>query len=193
MAIASTTISGIIIGPKHGISAERLKHVQEYFDGKTEAITCITYEKMTMYLMTITDIFMLILILNVEVKFVGMIWNLIQFLYFHLRFELPIDFWNCNFSASRKRRSVSESFNSKCSSDGDQCDPSLSSCCDGLMCFDWKGMNRCIPEDVRIGEVKGIYSLKNTFHFTCTRYMVRLQKHVVFMIDCYTILSLIDI
>ena len=73
MVLASTTIPGMIIGPQHGISAERLKRVQEYFDGKTEATTIITYEKMTMYLIAITDICMLILILNVEVKFVGTI------------------------------------------------------------------------------------------------------------------------
>ena len=74
MAIVSITI-----GQWHGIFVKSYQLVLEYFVGKTEATTIITYAKMTMYLITIPDIFILILILNVEVKFVGMIYVLIQF------------------------------------------------------------------------------------------------------------------
>ena len=66
-------IVSITIGQWHGIGVKSLLPVLEYFVGKTEATTIITYEKMMMYMITIKDICMLILILNVEVKFVNMI------------------------------------------------------------------------------------------------------------------------
>ena len=69
MALALTTIPGIIIGQLHGISAERLKRVHESFDGKTEATTTITCGNQTMYSITIQDSYMLITIPIAEVCF----------------------------------------------------------------------------------------------------------------------------
>ena len=44
----------------------------------------------------------------------------------------------------------------KCSIEGDKCDRNVEECCEGLTCFDYKGLNRCMPKDVNIGEIKGV-------------------------------------
>ena len=73
MVAASMTILGTIICQWHGISAEKLNVVLEYFDGKMEAITITIYARRTIYSITTPDIFTLIFIPNVQVKVTTMI------------------------------------------------------------------------------------------------------------------------
>ena len=60
---------------------ERLKRVQEYFDGKMEATTTITCGRQMMYSMIILDSSMLITIPNAEVDFTKKSLNLKNILF----------------------------------------------------------------------------------------------------------------
>ena len=73
MILASIIILATILCQWHGISAGKLNFVLEYFGGKMEATTIITYGERMMYTLITADFCILItMLLNVLVRYTKM-------------------------------------------------------------------------------------------------------------------------